>query len=248
MRLFARVRLSRVRPAQAVAACLVTLLAAELAVAQRESSFGSRKSGKLKIQDAPDVENTVWDYRGKLKRGEINGKVPSDADAPTPTGRFRLAGEKIYIVPVDPDEQAEGDADNAAAAGSGIPEERPMGKSAGGLVASPAGSGKKGSGKKGSGETGAGAEEADASESEESDNTEDAKPVGTYKFGSRGRIILTFKDKSEGGLVGVVSLKKSTDSDEQAAGQQGEVYVGDFREKENKKTVRTWSWTVTKVE
>jgi hypothetical protein len=63
------------------------------------------------------------------------------------------------------------------------------------------------------------------------------KRIGEYKLSRSGKLALTFND--EEGLFGklVLRRKKGTDS----------VWIGDFQEKEGKRTVRTWQMEVRSV-
>lgn len=70
------------------------------------------------------------------------------------------------------------------------------------------------------------------------------KRIGDYKISRTGRLTLKFDDEGDEikgkGLFGTMILRKKKE-------QRG-VYIGDYREKEGKKTVRTWQVTVRGVE
>ncbi|MEN1681537.1 MAG: hypothetical protein AAGJ46_18300 [Planctomycetota bacterium] len=178
---------------------LATLLGvADLAYAQLPIRNMLERSDNLKRRPNDDVEGTIWDYKGKLTKGEIDGKKAGDKDVPALEGMWRLEGEAIFAV--------------------------------GATLRTP-----------GAGERGRLRESLRSGKST-TIKMQSGKPkrVGQYRISDSGRLIFTLDDESEGGLFGTLTLRKDKD--------QKTVYFGDFKEKEGKKTIRTWRMTVRKVQ
>lgn len=156
------------------------------------------RSDNMKRRPNDDVEGIVLDYKGKLKKGEVDGKKAGDDGAPTLEGMWRLEGEAIFAV-------------GATVKTPGAGERTRLRDS---LRAGRSTTIKLQSGK--------------------------PKRVGQYRVSDSGRLIFTLDDESEGGLFGTLTLRKDKD--------QKTVYFGDFKEKEGKKTIRTWRMTVRKIQ
>ena len=146
---------------------------------------------------APDdnVEGTVWEYKGKLEKGELDGKKEAQI-----AGTFRLEEEAVFAI---------GDSIRLPGVDDikKLIEELREGRAK--MIKLP-----------------------------------DFKPkrIGDFKVSRNGRLTLSFDDESEdpNALFGQMILRPKK--------RQTSVFIGDFREKEGKRTVRTWQMTVRKVQ
>ncbi|MEN1681538.1 MAG: hypothetical protein AAGJ46_18305 [Planctomycetota bacterium] len=179
---------------------LVLMLAALIApggVATAQLPIGDllNKADNLKRLPDDNVEGVIWEYKGELERGELEGQKEGRIG-----GLFRMEDEGLYAVggviklPGIQDIQKLLD-DILKGAGREIrlPNFKP-------------------------------------------------RRIGDFKQGRTGRLTLTFDDESNdpNALYGTMILRPKK--------RQTTVFIGDFQEKEGRKTVRTWQMTVRKVQ
>ncbi len=142
-----------------------------------------------------NVEGVIWEYKGELEKGELEGKKEARIG-----GMFRMEGEALFAV------------------GSVI--RLPGKKDIEELI------------------------EAIKQGRPKTLKLPNFKPrrIGEFKLGRTGRLTLNFDDESEDpdALYGTMVLRPKKG--------QTTVYLGDFREKQGKKTIRSWQMTVRKVQ
>jgi len=175
----------------------VSLIATSEALANPLDAVRNRLENGATANRAPDdnVEGTVWEYKGKLEKGQLDGKKEAQI-----AGAFRLEGEGIFAI-----------GDTIRLPGLDDIEEliAELRKGRAKLIKLP-----------------------------------DFKPkrIGDFKISKNGRLTLSFDDESEdpNALFGQLILRPKK--------RQTSVFIGDFREKEDKKTIRTWQMTVRKIQ
>lgn len=153
------------------------------------------KADNLKRLPDDNVEGVVWEYKGELERGELDGQKEGRIG-----GLFRMEDEGLYAV----------------GAAIKLPGIQDIQKLLDDLL--------KGHGRE--------------------IRLPDFKPrrIGDFKRSRTGRLTLNFDDDSNApnALDGTMILRPKKG--------QTTVFIGNFQEKEGRKTVRTWQMTVRKVQ
>ncbi|MEM6799457.1 MAG: hypothetical protein AAF589_08075 [Planctomycetota bacterium] len=176
-------------------ACLAALLTTATTTAQPPIVRETLGGDTLKRLPNDNVEGTIWEYKGELEKGELEGSKEARI-----AGMFRLEEEAVFAVgesirlPSKEDfEKLLEDLRKGRAKSLKLPSFKP-------------------------------------------------KRIGDFTISRSGRLTLKMDDESDdpNALFGTMILRPKKG--------QTSVYLGDFREKEGKKTIRTWQMTVRKVQ
>lgn len=211
-------------PAPTLLIALVTTAACLADSGTRGSSARGSSSPGTGSQGGMDLATTVWSYEGELTRGEA-----AEGEEPTMSGKFRLKDDFVFAVAA----ATPGEGESAPDEGSGTSTEGSGAKPKAGPTEQEGFSiGKLQPPARG---FSIGVRKSPARGNAKDDKQRPEGAIGKYRVSKAGKLTLILD--AEGGLTGAMVLTRDK-RDENA-------WSGTFREKEGRKTVRTWKVAIT---